>query len=245
MRLRTPKQPDARGLHEGRPYWLWMPDSKPPWPAMVIIHGAGSAKENHADFARLCASSGWVAVCYDQRGHGESEDVMGPSALGDVGRMGAMLAAIEGVDRRRICARGSSMGGYLAIQAAAGGDLLRGVIAICPATEEGLRRGLRNGELEMRADFVALDAWLGEHDLNDAVKQLAGKPLILLHARGDERVPYTESERLYAGAAEPKRLIVLPGGHHRSVQHDPELGAVALRWLERQLGAGPRGTAEP
>ncbi|MGB3098696.1 MAG: alpha/beta fold hydrolase [Solirubrobacterales bacterium] len=245
MRLRTPKQPDGRGNHEGRPYWLWRPDSKPPWPAMVIIHGAGSAKENHADFARFCAASGWMALSYDQRGHGESEELMGPAALGDVGRMAAMLAAIEGVDGRRICARGSSMGGYLAIQAAASSDLIRGVIAICPATEEGLRRGLRNGELEMRADVGALDAWLGEHDLSDAVKQLAGKPLILLHARGDERVPYTESERLYAAAAEPKRLIVLPGGHHRSVQHDPELGAVALRWLERQLGAGPRGTAEP
>ena len=40
-----------------------------------------------------------------------------------------------------------------------------GVIAICPATEEGLRRGLREGRFEMRADVDALDAWLGEHDL--------------------------------------------------------------------------------
>ena len=63
------------------------------------------------------------------------------------------------------------------------------MIAICPATEEGLRRGLRDGELEMRADVGALDAWLGEHDLGEAVAQLGGKPLILLHARGDERVP--------------------------------------------------------
>jgi dipeptidyl aminopeptidase/acylaminoacyl peptidase len=206
---------------------------------MVIIHGAGSAKENHADFARLCAASGWAAVCFDQRGHGESEDEMGPAALGDVGRIAGMLAATEGVDRRRICVRGSSMGGYLAIHAAATSDLLRGAIAICPATEEGLRRGLRRGELEMRVDVEALDAWLAEHDLPEAVRAMSPKPLILLHARGDERVPYTESERLYAAAGEPRRLIIVPGGHHRSVQHDPELQAVALPWLERELGAGP------
>lgn len=202
---------------------------------MVIIHGAGSAKENHADFARLCASAGWAALSYDQRGHGESEDEMTPAALGDVGRMATMLARREQIDGRRICARGSSMGGFMAIAAAGGSDSIHGVIAICPASAEGLRRGLRDGELEMRADVGALDAWLGEHDLTQSVSELAGKPLIILHARGDERVPYEESERLYAAAAEPRKLVVLPGGNHRSVQHDAELQGVALRWLERSL----------
>lgn len=238
MRLRTPQRPDERGVHEGRPYWLWLPDADGPRPAMVILHGAGSAKENHADFARFCAASGWAALSYDQRGHGESADAMGPQAVDDVGRMATMLAARPGIDPRLICVRGSSMGGFLAIHAAAVTAALAGVIAICPATEEGLRRGLRDGELEMRVDGDALDAWLGEHDIAEAVALIGAKPLILLHARGDERVPYTSSEQLYARAEEPKRLIVLPGGHHRSIQHDPELQAAALRWLERSLGIG-------
>lgn len=235
MRLPTPKQPDERGTHEGRPYWLWLPEVPPPWPAMVILHGAGSAKENHADFGRLCAAAGWAAISYDQRGHGGGSDLLTPAALSDVGRMAAFVGSRPEVDERRVCARGSSMGGFLAIQAAASSARIHGVIAICPATEEGLRRGLRNGELEMRADVDALDAWLGEHDLTDAVGGLGGKPLILLHARGDERVPCAESERLYAAAGEPRKLIVLPGGHHRSVQHDPEMQGVALRWLQRAL----------
>ncbi len=202
---------------------------------MLILHGAGSAKENHADFGRLCAGSGWIALSYDQRGHGDSEDEMGPQAIEDVGRMAAMLAARDDVDPRRICARGSSMGGYLAIHGAAVSEAIAGVIAICPANEEGLRRGLASGELEMRVDAMALDAFLGEHDIAEAVTRLAGRPLILLHARGDERVPVASSELLYERAGDPKRLIVVPGGHHRSVQHDAELQASALRWLESQL----------
>jgi alpha-beta hydrolase superfamily lysophospholipase len=238
VRLRTPEGPDERGVHEGRPFWLWLPRADPPWPAMVILHGAGSAKENHADFGRLCAAQGWAALSYDQRGHGESEDVMGPPALADVGRMATFLAAREEVDARRVCVRGSSMGGYLAIHAAATERSIAGAIAICPASEDGLRRGLRDGTLEMRADVDALDAWLGEHDLREAVAEMAPKPLILLHARGDERVPYTWSEELFAraGGGDASRLIVVPGGHHRSVQHDPELQATALMWLERALG---------
>jgi uncharacterized protein len=205
---------------------------------MIVLHGAGSAKENHADFARLCAASGWVALTYDQRGHGESADVMGPQAVEDVGRMAAMLAARGDVRVRRICVRGSSMGGFLAIHAAATSNALAGVIAVCPATEEGLRRGLRDGDLEMRADVDALDAWLAEHDVAEAASLLAGRPLLLLHARGDERVPYMSSEAIFARAGEPKRLLLLPGGHHRSIQHDAELQAVSLRWLERALDAG-------
>jgi fermentation-respiration switch protein FrsA (DUF1100 family) len=235
MRLRTPKQPDERGNHAGRDYWLWLPDTDPPWPGMVIVHGAGSAKENHADFGRLCAASGWAALSYDQRGHGAGSEPMSPAALTDVGTLATMLGRRAEVDERRVCVRGSSLGGYLAIHAAATSDAIAGVIAICPATEQGLRRGLRDGELEMRADVDALDAWLGEHDLVQSVTELAGKPLILLHARGDERVPYAESERLYAAASEPRKLIVVPGGNHRSVQHDAELQAVALRWLDRAL----------
>lgn len=241
VRLRTPDAPDDRGVHQGRPYWLWTPGSPPPWPAMVILHGAGSSKESHADFGRSCAANGWAAVSYDQRGHGASEDEMTPAALGDVGRMAAMIAAREGVDADRVCVRGSSFGGYLAIHAAATERAIAGAIAICPASEDGLRRGLRDGAFPMRADVAAMDAWLAEHDLRDAVAEVAPKPLILLHAKGDDRVPYAYSEELAARAGGPSRLVLLPGGHHRSVQHDPEMQGLALRWLERNLrGRGRR-----
>ncbi len=238
-RLASPLAPTERAVHEDRPYWLWLPTkAKPPWPGMVILHGAGSAKENHGDFGRLCAASGWAAISYDQRGHGESEDGMSPAALGDVGRMARFLASREGVDRSRICVRGSSMGGFLALHAAATSQAIAGAIAICPAGEEQLRRGLRDGSLEFRADDqerASLDAWLGEHDIRDAVELIGAKPLILLHAGGDERIPSELSAELYATAADPRKFVLVPGGHHRSVQHDQELQAVALRWIEKQL----------
>jgi fermentation-respiration switch protein FrsA (DUF1100 family) len=235
MALPAPKAASDRGVHEGRPYELWLPDTPPPWPAVVILHGAGSCKENHADFARAALGQGWAAISFDQRGHGESEDEMVPAALGDIPKMARFLAEADGVDAGRICTRGSSMGGFMAIHAAAAFDEIAGTIAICPASEDDLRRGVRRGELEMRADSVALDAWLGEHDLRDAVERMDRKPLILLHAQGDESIPYTWSEELHDRAPEPRKLIVLPGGHHRSVQHDAELNGVALRWLERAL----------
>jgi dienelactone hydrolase len=230
--------PSATGDADGRAYLVWLPQSPPPWPGMVIVHGAGSTKENHADFGRRCAASGWAALAYDQRGHGAGEDEMSPEAVADCARMARRLGAWDGVDPTRVCVRGSSMGGFIAIHAAATSDAIAGVIAICPAGEEHLLRGLRDNSLELRAGEQAradLAAWLGEHDLREAIALAGAKPTILIHAAGDERIPSEFSVQLHERAGEPRKLIVVPGGHHRSAQHDAELQGIALRWIERSL----------
>ena len=78
--------------------------------------------------------------------------------------------------------------------------------------------------------------WLDTLDVTEAAGRLGpDTALLLMHARGDEQVPYTVSEEIHAAAVEPKRLLVLPGGHHRSVQHDEELQAVARRFIRKSF----------
>lgn len=236
--LAPPEAPSAKGEAEGRAYLAWLPRTEPPWPGMVILHGAGSSKENHADFGRRCAASGWAALAYDQRGHGAGSDEMSAEVLADCGRMARVLGDWEGVDAERICVRGSSMGGFVALHSAATSDAISAAIAICPAGEQHLLRGLREGSLEFRAGGRAradLQAWLAEHDVRDAIELMKNKPKILIHAAGDERIPSEFSAELHARAADPRKLIIVPGGHHRSAQHDAELQGVALRWIERNL----------
>jgi pimeloyl-ACP methyl ester carboxylesterase len=109
-------------------------------------------------------------------------------------------------------------------------------VAICPASAGGLKRGLLAGRFEFAADAEGLAAFLDDHHLTDAVRSLP-VPLLLLHAEGDERVPVEHSRELAAVMQNPgSRLIVVPGGHHRSIQHDEELQAVSLRFLQRTLG---------
>jgi fermentation-respiration switch protein FrsA (DUF1100 family) len=238
MKLPSPTKSDRQGVHEGRPYELWLPDAEPLWPAMVIVHGADSRKETHATFARACRARGWAAVTYDQRGNGESAEPLSPAAVGDVGRMARLLASLDEVDVARVCARGSSMGGFMAIHAAAISDAIAGVIALCPAGEQHLLDGVRRDRFEMRIDRQSFEPWLGEHDLRDAAGLMGAKPLLLMHARGDEVIPYDWTEELAAAAPEPVEAIIVPGGHHRSLQHDAELNEVALRWMERALAGG-------
>src|SRR5918997_2129766 len=85
-----------------------------PWGGLVILHGAGSRKENHADMAARAVAAGLATVRYDMRGHGETGGLLDGRALDDVAAMAALLP-----DGLPFALRGSSMGGYVALVSAA------------------------------------------------------------------------------------------------------------------------------
>ena len=229
MRTVKVEPPAELGLHEGLSFALFLPASPPP-ATVVVLHGAGSCKESHFDFGRACRADGLAALCFDIRGHGASEGALDARALDDVAAMAALARDRTGVDA--VALRGSSMGGYLALVAAAGAGA-RAVVAICPASAAGLARGLRDGRFEFRADAGGLGTVLAEHDELGAA-ELLDVPLLLLHAEGDEVVPVENSRALHVAAA-GSRLVTLPGGHHRSVQHDPELQALSIRFVREAV----------
>lgn len=223
------------GVHDGLAYALWCPvDGEPPRAGVLVLHGAGSAKESHYDFARAAIAVGFAALVFDQRGHGESEGRLDARALSDVVAMAGLLRR-ELAPGAPIAVRGSSLGGYLALRAAAP-SRAAAVVAISPASPDGLRRALENPELPWRIDAAGVASLLAQEQLGAVVTAL-DVPVLFMHARGDEQVPVALSRELARDArAAGSRLIEVPGGHHRSVQHDDELQAVSLRFLQKVLG---------
>ncbi len=224
--------PPELGTRDGLSYALFLPEETPS-AGILILHGAGGTKESHFGFARGARAHGLAALAYDARGHGRSSGEFGPAAFGDTLSMLDLLrehAPAVGI-------RGSSMGGFCALHVAAMEPNIVAAVAICPAPEDLLLRMLRSGEEEpeFRFDREALERWLSSLSVYEAVRRLPSDTgLLLMHAQGDARVPWTVSEELHARAAvERKRLLVVPGGHHRSVQHDMELQAESLRFVER------------
>jgi pimeloyl-ACP methyl ester carboxylesterase len=225
MRTVNVEPPAEIGVREGLAFALFLPAGEPR-ATVVVLHGANSSKESHYDFGRTCRAEGLAAICFDMRGHGESDGPMDGRALEDVASMAALARDRTGVDA--VALRGSSMGGYLALVTAASVDA-RAVVAICPANGASMARGLAAGRFEFDADLDVLAPLLAEHDELRAAEEL-DVPLLLLHAEGDEIVPVEHSRALHAAAA-CSRLVTVPGGHHRSVQHDPELQALATRFI--------------
>jgi pimeloyl-ACP methyl ester carboxylesterase len=234
MKHDVPAPPEL-GTQDGISYALFRPEAESVG-GVVLLHGAGSSKESHFDFGRLCRERGLAALAYDARGHGRSSGEFGPTAFGDALAMCDVLRA----HAPRVALRGSSLGGWQAIHAAALDPAIAAVVAICPAPEEILLRGVRAGTLEgFEYDTGEMERWLSTLDVYAAAAQLGpGAALLLLHARGDERIPYTVSEELHRVAQDPKRLLLFPGGHHRSLQHDLEVQNLSAGFIQRALSPG-------
>ena len=232
--------PAQTGRCEGLAYSLWLPaPEKVTLGGVVVLHGAGSCEESHHDYARALIVAGLAAVTFDQRGHGESDGPMDGRVLDDVTTMASLLRSTCERPELPIALRGSSMGGCLAILAAARAGA-GAVVAICPASADGLRRGLHAGGFQFEAAVSEQDALLDDCDLRSVVGDLS-VPLLLMHAAGDEQVPVEHSRELAKHFRSPgSRLIVVPGGHHRSIQHDPELQAVSVKFILAALAQAPR-----
>jgi pimeloyl-ACP methyl ester carboxylesterase len=227
--------PTEVGRANGLVYTLWIPDEPMPRPrGVVILHGAGSSKESHHDFARALLPIGCAAIAFDMRGHGATGGFLDERAVDDVATVAGVLRDALADPSAPIGLRGSSMGGFFSILAAPAAAA-SAVVAICPASASGLARGLRGGRFDMAADGGAVLAFLDEVDLPGAVSALE-MPLLIMHAEGDEQVPVEHSRELAQElSCQGSRLVTVPGGHHRSIQHDEELQAVSLQFLNRYL----------
>ena len=203
---------------DGTPLVASHTPAPPGRPAVVVVPGYQSRKENHADYAEALSRAGMAALVLDVRGHGESGGTLDENALDDV------IAALDWLAQRHtgpLGLRGSSMGGYLSVLAAERHRRVRAVVALCPAQAETLRR---------RAEFDLPDL----PELADNVMR-PGVARGYWHARGDETVPWQGTFALAQVTPQPRRLRVVLGGDHRSLQHDPRVIDETVEFLGEHL----------
>jgi fermentation-respiration switch protein FrsA (DUF1100 family) len=90
--------------------------------------------------------------------------------------------------------------------------------------------------------------WLPRFTVDDAyspqaaVKGLAPIPFLLIHGEEDEIVPPEHSKRLYAAAAEPKEIWVVPGAGHIQALKERAMRERLAAFLRRQVQAPPPGS---
>ncbi len=104
---------------------LVLPDSPPPYPAIVVVHGSGPqglSTWSYRSYADFFARHGWAALVYDKRGVGKSGgDYLTadfPTLAADVVAGVRAIAARDDIDTDRIGLMGISQGGWLAPLAA-------------------------------------------------------------------------------------------------------------------------------
>lgn len=119
----------------------------------------------------------------------------------------AGLAWLEGQGRTRLLLVGHSFGGAVVLNAAGSSAAVIGVAALSSQT-----------------------AGIGD------VAGLSPRRLLFAHGEADEVLPAACSRRLYAMAAEPKKLILYPGCRHGLDQCRDQLDRDLTRWIGSCFG---------
>jgi dienelactone hydrolase len=101
--------------------------------------------------------------------------------------------------------------------------------------EHNLRDRVKNDWLRAQAaTLVYLLAYGRSFDTAKWVGCIAPRPLIVIGAKNDERLPQSMVERLYAAAGEPKELIWTEGGHINPDR--PEIVRQLLEIVRSRIG---------
>ena len=217
----APPAPPELGESDGLSYALFLPEGEPEV-GVVILHGAGSAKESHFDFARGCRDDGMAALAFDARGHGRSE---GRVRAGRASTTCWPWSTCCGRMLRRWPCAARAWAASLAIHAAArdpsicrrGGHLPRagGAAAARRCARDGPERFALRRARPPTPGSGTLDLYDG------GGRRSAG------HRRCSCCTPAATSRCRTPSArsstpprTSPSGCSLLPGGHHRSLQHD-------------------------
>lgn len=212
---------------------------QPPYPALILLHGFAGHAHNMVGLARAAAANGYAALALSLRGWlgSEGENDQGLRQPLDILAAIDWLAKRPLVDRDRIALVGASMGGQVALLAAAHKPPVRAVAAFFAPTD--LARW-REANPYMR-DY--LDDLCGPEGLpvRSPILRVAqiDAPVLLLHGDRDENVPVeqslamAESLRNHGKDAE---AVVIPGAtHYFTEQQNAAARRTLFDFLRRHL----------
>jgi len=200
-----------------------------PGPAVVVMHGWGSAAADLLPAAPALLAAGLSALFIDARGHGASDpvDFMSmPRFSEDVATGATWLRAEPRVDADRVGLVGHSVGAGACLLAAAGDPRIAAVVAIgAMAHPAELIRGSKGLAPAPRriADRVlaTIEATIGHRFDSFAPVVTIGActaEVLVVHGLEDTTVPARDAARLVDAGGRRATLRLVPGAGHREVE---------------------------
>lgn len=180
---------------------------------LIANHGAGGNIITRTYIAQSAAKSNYSTLLYDYRGYAWSTGKCNLDSILDDGLTVYDYARKElGYSADKIVECGESIGTAVACQTAASRPCA-GLIMLS---------GLTQLPTPVRHIFPILslfpDMFYAKNRI-DNIATIKGihVPVLFVHGKKDEQVPYQCSQQMYAVAPEPKKLVLLPNSAHDDV----------------------------
>ncbi len=200
---------------------------------LVYLHGHSDNRQLSIHAARRFTPLGFDVLAYDSRAHGQSE---GRYCTFGLRERVDLLRALDAVGASSAGVIGSSLGGAVALQAAAADERIRWVVAHAPfcdlATAIADRAALVRRELLERLKREA-ERQAGLCIAEISTLEAAGRvqvPVLLVHGRHDRETPPAHSARIHDVLRGPRQLKWFEAAH-ADVMRRPEVWATIERWV--------------
>ena len=197
---------------------------RPGAPAVVLLHGYPAEKADLLPIASALAPQ-FATLLVDQRYFGKSEGAATTLGFRERQDLKRVLDFLQSRGAPAIGVFGFSLGGAVALLTAAEDPRIRAIVAYAPFADlRTLGRELYGWMWLARYPFVeAMLVWsrvfFGADITRPSPAEAAarvGVPVLLVHSRADEQIPFSHAERLQTAlAANPKaEFAFLDGGRH-------------------------------
>jgi pimeloyl-ACP methyl ester carboxylesterase len=208
---------------------------------VIYLHGSADNRTSGLFVAERFTRRGYDVVAYDSRAHGESE---GEACTYGYHEKQDLRRVIDAVERGPVAVLGVSLGGAVALQAAAIDPRIRAVVAVSTfsdlrtvATERAPRIASKD---EIEAAFRLAESTA--HFQVDDVSPVASArdiavPVLLVHGEDDHETPSAHSQRVFAALPGAKRLLLVPGAGHNDALR-PDVWMAIEAWIDTACPAG-------
>jgi hypothetical protein len=189
----------------------WYVPAERPRGVVLFFHGNAGNIAHRLDSVKIFNDLNLDTLIFDYRGYGRSEGAASEAGLTrDAEAVWRYLTETRGVQPERIVLFGRSLGAAVAAGLAAGTE--SGAVPAGVIVESGF---VSVPDLGARLYPWLPVRWLATLDFPTAeyLKSIAS-PVLVIHSRDDEIIPFVQGEALFEAAREPKRILVLQGGHN-------------------------------
>ena len=239
---------------DGVPLVGWFVPGEGAGETIVVSHGSGANGTASYDGVDFLQQAGYNVFVFDHRAHGQSGgrvSTLGPREVQDLRGAVTYLQSRADVDPHAIGAFGCSMGSGVAIGAAAEDPRIRAVVAEAIYADMG-ELWDRFGRVRIRgtpihwtwgtpmrwATWLWTGEWIAAYRPKALVERIAPRPLLIIHGQEDNAAcTVADAQRVYAAAAEPKELWIVPGAGHCNARHrrPQEYEARVQRFFDQAL----------